>query len=44
MERLRIGQIGAGTWGNVMLGVWRERPQVDLVAVCDLDRERATTA
>lgn len=44
MERVKLGVVGVGTWGQVMLGAWSAHPEAEVVAVCDLDRERARAA
>ena len=41
-DKLRVGVIGAGRWaGFAHLPGWKRSPLVDLVAVCDVDREKA---
>lgn len=40
-EPLRVAVIGAGYWGPNLARNFRASPQWDLVAVCDLDLERA---
>ncbi len=43
--RVRVAVIGAGAWARVChLPVLRARPEVDLVAVCDVDPDRAVAA
>lgn len=41
MRRVKVAVIGAGFWGKNHVRVLSEIPEVDLVAVCDIDRERA---
>ena len=41
MRRLRLAVIGAGFWGRNHIRVLREIPEAELVAVCDINRERA---
>ncbi|MCW3981473.1 MAG: Gfo/Idh/MocA family oxidoreductase [Candidatus Bathyarchaeota archaeon] len=41
MSKLRIGVIGVGFWGKNHARVLSELPQTELVAICDLDLERA---
>ena len=41
MDKLRIAVIGAGYWGPNLVRNFRNSPDWDLVAVCDLDPERA---
>jgi len=38
---LRVGVVGAGWWDPNLVRTFRGTPERDLVAVCDLDRERA---
>lgn len=41
MGIIRLGQVGTGTWGNVMLDAWTNHQHAEVVAVCDLDGDRA---
>ena len=41
MERVRLGLIGTGTWGKVHAETYASYPRASLVAVCDLNEERA---
>jgi len=41
MDKLRIAVIGAGYWGPNLVRNFRNSPDWDLVAVCDLDAARA---
>ena len=41
MDKLRIAVIGAGYWGPNLVRNFRSSPDWDLVAVCDLDPQRA---
>jgi predicted dehydrogenase len=41
MDKLRIAVIGAGYWGPNLVRNFRNSPDWDLVAVCDLDPDRA---
>jgi len=41
MEKIRIAIIGAGVWGKVHAYLYAEHPQVELVAVCDMDHGKA---
>lgn len=41
MDKLGIAVIGAGYWGPNLVRNFRNSPEWDLVAVCDLDPERA---
>jgi len=38
---IRIAIVGAGVWGETHAFLYKEHPQAELVAVCDLDPERA---
>ena len=38
---LRIAVIGAGYWGPKLVRNFDQSPDWDLVAMCDLDQERA---
>src|SRR3989442_334530 len=41
-DKLRVGVIGAGRWaGMAHIPGWKRSPLVDLVVVCDIDREKA---
>jgi predicted dehydrogenase len=41
MSKIRVGVIGAGSISNVHLTAYQANPDVELVAVCDLNGERA---
>ncbi len=41
MEEVRLGLIGTGTWGQVMLNAWESHPLARVEAVCDIDGDRA---
>ncbi len=41
MDTMRMAIIGAGVWGEVHAFLYDEHPNVEIAAVCDLDRERA---
>ncbi|HET7724251.1 MAG TPA: Gfo/Idh/MocA family oxidoreductase [Propionibacteriaceae bacterium] len=41
MDTLRVAVIGAGYWGPNLVRNFRSSPDWDLVAVCDLDAQRA---
>jgi len=43
MKKLKIAVIGAGFWGKNHIRVLSELPQAELVAVCDIDKQRAKT-
>ena len=40
-ERLRIAVVGAGYWGPNLARNFSSSPDWELVAICDLDRDRA---
>ena len=44
MAKLRVGVIGAGTFGQVHLQAYSDHPSVELAAVCDLDERRLQEA
>lgn len=44
MEPIRVAIIGAGTWGQVHAGIYREHPYAEPVAICDLNEEKARAA
>lgn len=41
MNEVGLGQIGVGTWGQVMLNSWSKHPKARILAVCDADGDRA---
>lgn len=41
MNEVGLGQIGVGTWGQVMLTNWAKHDRARLRAVCDADGDRA---
>jgi predicted dehydrogenase len=41
MEKIRVGIVGCGSNGGGHLAAYSKLPQVELVAACDLNRERA---
>lgn len=41
MEPIRVAIIGAGVWGQVHAGIFREHPYAQPVAVCDLNADKA---
>jgi len=41
VKTLRVAVIGAGFWGKNHIRVFHELPNAELVAVCDVDEERA---
>mgnify|MGYP001267575560 FL=1 len=41
---LKVGVVGVGNIGSIHAGVYKENPKVELVAVCDIDKEKADAA
>ena len=41
MEKIKIACIGAGYFAHFHLDAWQRLPQVEVVAICDLDLEKA---
>ncbi len=41
MTTVRLGQVGTGTWGRVMLDAWSDHDLAQVIAVCDVDGDRA---
>lgn len=44
MEKKRFAVIGLGMWGVHHVEVYSRHPSAELSAICDIDREKATTA
>ena len=44
MAKLRLGLIGCGFFARNHLHAWKMMPEVELVAVCDIDRDKAEAA
>ncbi len=40
-QKIRVACVGAGYFARFHVEAWRRIPEVELVALCDLDRERA---
>ena len=40
-NKVRLGVVGAGIWGTMHARAYSQHPSAELVAVCDLDGERA---
>lgn len=40
-QRLTFAVIGCGFWAQYQIAAWKELPEAELVAVCDIDREKA---
>ena len=41
---LKVGIVGMGNIGNIHAGVYKENPKTEIVAVCDIIREKADRA
>lgn len=41
MKQLRMAIVGAGTWGETHAKIYREYSNVELCAICDMNRSRA---
>lgn len=41
MEKIRVGIVGAGSIGHCHAAAYKKLPNIELVAVCDIDKERA---
>lgn len=41
MKTIRMGIVGAGTWGETHAFLYKEHPHAELAAVCDLNEDRA---
>jgi predicted dehydrogenase len=41
LRPLRVAVAGAGFWARFQTAAWRELPEIELVAICDPDRQRA---
>lgn len=41
MEKVKIGVIGAGTWGETHVTIFNEYPYSEVVAICDLNKPKA---
>lgn len=41
LDKVRVAVIGAGMWGETHAYLYHEHPSADLVAICDVDLERA---
>ncbi|MBP1988751.1 Gfo/Idh/MocA family protein [Paenibacillus eucommiae] len=44
MEKVRVGIIGLGRWGECHLEAFSSLPQAEVVAVCDMNQERLDNA
>lgn len=42
IQKLRMAIVGAGTWGENHARIYREHPFAEVVAVCDMNLEKAT--
>lgn len=43
MKKVRVAVIGVGFWGRNHVRVLSEIPEVELIAICDIDRQKADT-
>ncbi|MDC7287939.1 Gfo/Idh/MocA family oxidoreductase [Blautia schinkii] len=41
MEKVKIGIVGAGVWGETHAAIYQEHPFAEIVAICDKQEERA---
>ncbi len=41
MKTTKIGVIGAGFWAKFQIQAWKELPNVEIVAICDINIEKA---
>jgi predicted dehydrogenase len=41
---LRVGVVGVGNIGSIHAGIYKEHPNTELVAVCDISKEKADAA
>jgi len=41
MKKVRLGVVGTGIWGKMHIRAYLQHPSADLVAVCDLEEDRA---
>lgn len=41
---LKVGIVGVGNIGSIHAGVYKENPKVEIVAICDIDKEKADAA
>ncbi len=41
MEKIKIGVVGAGVWGETHGSIYHEHPMAEFVAICDKDIKRA---
>lgn len=40
-KKIKMGIVGAGTWGRTHAYIYREHSNAEPVAICDMNRERA---
>jgi UDP-N-acetylglucosamine 3-dehydrogenase len=43
LKKLGVAVIGTGAWGKNHARVYKELPSTELIAVCDVNAERAKT-
>lgn len=41
MNKVRMGIVGAGTWGETHAYIYNDHPGAEVAAICDMNRERA---
>ncbi|WP_206098751.1 Gfo/Idh/MocA family protein [Paenibacillus paeoniae] len=41
MTKIRMGIVGAGTWGETHAYIYNDHPGAEVTAICDMNRERA---
>lgn len=41
MSKIRVAIVGAGTWGQTHASIYRQHPQVEVCAVCDVNLQKA---
>ncbi|MCG8498886.1 MAG: Gfo/Idh/MocA family oxidoreductase [Firmicutes bacterium] len=44
MEKIKAGIVGAGIWGETHATILNEHPLCEVVAICDLDKQKAEAA
>jgi predicted dehydrogenase len=40
MKKIKVGVIGAGIWGETHVTIFNEHPYAEVVAICDLNRQK----
>ena len=44
MKQIKMAIVGTGVWGETHISIYKEHPMAQVVAVCDIDIERAKAA